>query len=136
MSYLPAALALAAVALALIAWGHYFWLIAVHRVPRRPRGHLAALGLATVLGVAGVIVGPVSGGAVSWLAVGLAPVTLGAAGSFVWLLGQAPLPDGELVVAIGDPLPAFTATDHRGEPFSSAQLAGERVLLKFFRGHW
>ena len=129
-------LALVGVALVTIAWLHYLWTIADHRVPRRPVGHA----LAQVLGVASSIVavawGPASGDSLSVLALALAPISVGLGAFFLWLLTQAPLPDGELAVSIGDPLPSFAAWDHRGERFDSADLAGERVLLKFFRGHW
>ena len=43
---------------------------------------------------------------------------------------------GADAIAIGDPVPAFTATDENGEPFDSAVLQNNTVLIKFFRGHW
>ena len=43
---------------------------------------------------------------------------------------------GERMVVVGDQLPAFRATDDRGELFDSAELVGKPLLLKFFRGHW
>lgn len=39
-------------------------------------------------------------------------------------------------LAVGTPLPQFTAPDHDGNPFSLSSLAGHPVLLKLFRGHW
>ncbi len=39
-------------------------------------------------------------------------------------------------IRVGETMPQFTALDERGERFDSASLAGELVLLKFFRGHW
>jgi len=39
-------------------------------------------------------------------------------------------------IAVGDTIPAFTATDENGEQFDSAVLADNAVLIKFFRGHW
>lgn len=39
-------------------------------------------------------------------------------------------------IGVGDPMPAFQALDEDGEPFDGASLAGQLVLLKFFRGHW
>ena len=39
-------------------------------------------------------------------------------------------------VAVGQPLPDFTAPDENGDLFSLSSLHGKPVLLKFFRGHW
>jgi cytochrome oxidase Cu insertion factor (SCO1/SenC/PrrC family) len=39
-------------------------------------------------------------------------------------------------VAVGAPLPDFTAPDENGAPFAIADLRGHPVLIKFFRGHW
>ena len=36
----------------------------------------------------------------------------------------------------GASLPEFSALDDRGARFESSSLAGQGVLLKFFRGHW
>jgi cytochrome oxidase Cu insertion factor (SCO1/SenC/PrrC family) len=38
--------------------------------------------------------------------------------------------------AIGSPIPDFTVPDENGEPFQIADLRGQPVLIKFFRGHW
>ena len=129
-------LALLGVALVMSAWVHYLWTIAESRVPRRPVVHALAQALGVASSIAAIAWGPATGGGLSWAAVALAPVSVGMGVGFLWLLPQAPLPDGELVVGVGDPLPAFAAWDHRGEHFDSAELAGDRVLLKFFRGHW
>ena len=40
------------------------------------------------------------------------------------------------VITVGSMLPEFTAQDENGEPFSSASLTGNPVLIKFFRAHW
>ena len=58
------------------------------------------------------------------------------AGLFFYLFSIRHTPLGDIRVALGDPLPAFSALTPSGAPFSSAELAGQRVLLKFFRGHW
>lgn len=39
-------------------------------------------------------------------------------------------------LAVGDPIPEFSATDENGEIFDFASLRGQPILLKFFRGHW
>ena len=116
-------------AIIVISWMWYLALIPAERVPARPYLHAAlmvvGMGLCAI-GAAELAIGPLIMGASGWL--------LG--GFFLYLLSVAALPDGELTVAIGDPLPAFTAADHRGQVIASSDWHGERVLLKFFRGHW
>jgi cytochrome oxidase Cu insertion factor (SCO1/SenC/PrrC family) len=43
---------------------------------------------------------------------------------------------GPSVIAVGATLPTFTAIDENGETFDSVNLAGNPVLIKFFRGLW
>lgn len=136
MGHFDLVLAALALALVTITWLDYFWRIARHRVPRRPRAHVITSTLGIALALAAVAWGPARGQGVSWIALGLTPLSVGMGGFFLWLLPQAALPEGELVVSVGDALPAFSAWDHRGERFDSASLAGDRVLLKFVRGHW
>ena len=42
----------------------------------------------------------------------------------------------EDTIKVGDTIPAFSGVDDQGTPFNSSSLAGKRVLIKFFRGHW
>lgn len=39
-------------------------------------------------------------------------------------------------IQVGETIPAFTALDDRGQLFDSSSLAGQLVLIKFFRAHW
>ena len=39
-------------------------------------------------------------------------------------------------IRVGETIPQFTALDDRGERFDSSRLAGQLVLIKFFRAHW
>lgn len=39
-------------------------------------------------------------------------------------------------IEVGSMLPQFSGNDEHGEGFDSGQLAGQPVLIKFFRGHW
>ena len=43
---------------------------------------------------------------------------------------------GDTAITPGADLPVFSAPDETGEQFQSATLAGQPLLLKFFRGHW
>jgi len=77
----------------------------------------------------------------AWLGPTLTTIALLAAtagmGTFIlWLLTYRELPDGELIAAVGAPMPPMVAMDHTGSEFDLADLVGQRVLFKFFRGSW
>ncbi len=57
-------------------------------------------------------------------------------GLYFGLLSLARQSQDAPAVAVGSPLPDFTAPDHEGRPFALASLKGHPVLMKFFRGHW
>jgi len=61
--------------------------------------------------------------------------TMLASGIF-WLLTQRKTPVGDIKVAVGDRLLPFEAVNADGTRFHSDDLAGKRVLFKFFRGGW
>ena len=39
-------------------------------------------------------------------------------------------------LALGEPLPTFSAPDHENQLFEIESLRGHPVLIKLFRGHW
>jgi hypothetical protein len=49
-------------------------------------------------------------------------------------IGRQKVGDG--AIALGATIPHFTAPDEHGVDFDSQSLAGQPVLIKFFRGHW
>lgn len=127
----PLAFALASLSLTLGVWLHYLAAIPRERVSPRPWRHMALLIAAVFLGLA-AIVGP----SATLGSIAPAAAALGLALFFFYLLRQAPLPDGQLVVKVGQPLPLIEATSSEGELVRSSEWAGERVLFKFFRGQW
>ncbi|MEZ4293547.1 MAG: hypothetical protein R3B70_01120 [Polyangiaceae bacterium] len=130
----PLLLALASLLAVNAAWLHYLWLIPKEKVPARPTGHLLAFATASLVATAAVVTGAL---AHTWLTPALlAAPALGLAAFFLYLLRQAPLPDTQLTVAVGSPLPLIEATAHDGGPRSTRDLAGQRLLIKFFRGSW
>ena len=128
----PLSLALGVGGAALVGggWLHYLAAIPKEQVPEEPTGHLASMYGGIALAGGGLFLAP------SALGGALFAFSAGMGGFFSYLLSQAPTPDGELAVAVGDALPAIAAVDQRGRPFSSEVFAGRRVLFKFFRGHW
>jgi len=124
------ALAVAAFLLAGAVLGHYARAVRAVRVPKRPRAHQAGIGLAAVLAAGALAHGPgLVGGALAVLV--LVPAAL-----FLFLTTQSGLPPGRLAVAVGAPAIDFEATDSEGRAFALSSLRGQRILLKFFRGHW
>jgi len=118
------------------SWVMYMATVPSGRVPARPVGHMVAQGLGTAAVVVG-ITQAISGGASATLialSMGSLPLVMGPL--FFFLLSQRKTPVGKITVGVGDRLPAFAAVESTGEPFESQSLAGQRVLFKFFRGHW
>ena len=55
---------------------------------------------------------------------------------FLWVVTQRKTPVGDLQLKVGDKLLSFEASTSEGAGFTTAELAGKRTLLKFFRGGW
>jgi len=55
---------------------------------------------------------------------------------FFWLLAQRKTPIGKLRVKVGDTILPFKTATSEGAEFNTDELAGKRILLKFFRGGW
>jgi hypothetical protein len=108
----------------LARWGWLLWNV---KIPKSPIVFQALWAAGLLLGAFSIYQGygdPLA----SW-AVGVGLVFL-----FLSSTGKQRV-DGDMV-AVGDTIPAFSAPDHGNATFDSANLAGSRVLLKFFRGHW
>jgi hypothetical protein len=133
---IAAVLSLAGLAAVLGSWVLYLASIPRGKVPARPIGSIAAQILGTALAIGGVAWSFRGGGAPGAAVIAPAAVALIGGPLFLWLLTQRETPVGDIRVAVGDPLIPFAATASDGASFDSGELAGERVLLKFFRGHW
>jgi hypothetical protein len=128
------AASLVGLSLVAVGWLHYLWLIPRERVPARPLWHALVIGLGVLAGVGGGVVSALGAPSVFVFVNGAAALVVG--GFFFYLLRIAALPDGDAKFAVGERFPSFTATTGAGERFDSSSLTGQRVLLKFFRGHW
>lgn len=108
----------------------YFASIGREEVPEDPTPYNVAMAVGAVLGIAGIALAPaLTTGLLGGLAIALA-------GFFVWLMSMRRLPDGALIARVGEPLPELEAPDQDGALIRLADLRGQRVLLKFFRGGW
>ena len=109
-----------------------FWVRAFQRVaiPRNRIGYLTAFITAAVLGIVALFEGP------GWIGGILAVLSI----LFATFFTITQVFGGELAgadaIRIGSMIPAFTTIDEHGETFDSRSLAGNPVLIKFYRGHW
>lgn len=118
-------------ALAMTAGGLIWWFGRMGRV-RIPKNRAPFLVWMLAGGALGGFAIAEGGG---WLTI--APAALAIAGaSFVLLTVSISRQKVDSAIGVGDVLPPFQALDENGETFDSASLAGQPVLLKFFRGHW
>jgi hypothetical protein len=108
----------------LARWGWLLWNV---KIPKSPIVFQALWAAGLLLGALSIYQG-YDNALASW-AVGVGLVFL-----FLSSTGKQRV-DGDMV-AVGDTIPAFSAPDQSNTTFDSASLAGSRVLLKFFRGHW
>ncbi|TNE91565.1 MAG: hypothetical protein EP330_05000 [Deltaproteobacteria bacterium] len=124
-------LALVAALASLASWVTYMGSVPSGRVPPRPIGHLS---VQTAALVASAVAMARAGADASVLVPALVASVMGAL--FLFLLSQRKTPIGDLRIAVGEPMLAFTALDRHGQPFTAEDLVGRRTLFKFFRGHW
>lgn len=108
----------------------YFAVIAAEKTPERVWPLALTLLLGAGLSGAGLALAPGI-----WTGAGFAS-SAGMAGFVLWLLTLRRLPDGALVVEVGDPMPALRATTDTGAPFDLTSMKRRRVMVKFFRGSW
>lgn len=135
MGALATGLSAAGMVSVLAGWVSYLATIPKGRVPERPTTTF----LLTLGGAAAALVGvALAARDAAWSAATLAPagVAVFMAGFFVWLFSQRRVPEGSIRVEEGKPLLSFEAKRADGTVFTTADLEGKRVLLKFFRGSW
>jgi len=117
----------------------YFRKIPEGKVTEGIAGLVFSLLLGCGLGVAAIawhVRGPSVGVGASIAVIAPTAMSLMLASMLLFFISQRKTPVGDLKVAVGDPLLAFTATTADGKPFHSDEFAGKRILLKFFRGGW
>lgn len=124
------ALGITALALSLIVVT--FWFRAVKKValPKNRSGYLGILMVGAAAGAYSLSQGPGLLGGVA------ASVAIIVAAFFLLTFAIGAQKAGEEAIAVGETLPEFSAPDEFGETFDSQKLAGNPVLIKFFRGHW
>ena len=123
-------LGLVALALAVATAVVWFRLAQAVAIPEDRSIFVALFLLAPTLGIAAFVA------RTRWFG-GLAAVAAIAIGGFltftIAISRQEVAPNG---IRVGDTIPHFVALDDRGATWDSDALDGQRVLMKFFRGHW
>ncbi|TLP65930.1 redoxin domain-containing protein [Parasedimentitalea maritima] len=114
----------------------YFAAIPRGTVPVKVNGLTLRLVFGVALAAAGIYLGLTGAGSAGGLVYIPAVLALLFGGFILWVLPQRHTPLGDIKVVVGDPIIPFKALTTDGTPFNSSELAGKRVLLKFFRGGW
>ncbi len=136
MNTIALGMSLASFVVVIGTWVLYFAKIPRNKVPVRPVGSV----LLQCTGIALAVITIVEWGQNSGLfgAVIIIPAALAMMMGlfFLWLLTQRKTPIGDLKVKVGDRLLPFETTTSEGASFHTDELAGQRILMKFFRGGW
>ena len=128
--------ALAGFAIVMTSLTLYFSTIPRGTVPVKVSGLTVKLILGVALALVGLFLGMTGAASAGALVYILSALTIFFGGFILWVLPQRHTPLGDIKVAVGDPILPFEALTITGAPFNSADLAGKRVLFKFFRGGW
>jgi O-antigen ligase len=107
--------------------GRWAWRAWAVNIPKTSYAFQAAVGMGVGLGALSLYQGHGDPFAAWAIGVGLFFLFLSVTG------GQKV---GDEMVKVGDSVPVFSAPDDNGSVFDSSNLAGSRILIKFFRGHW
>jgi len=136
MNTVTVGIAVGGLAVVLGTWVEYLSTIPRGTVPARPVGSMALQCVGIVLAVSAIVLDFEGGEALSFAVTAPAVMALMMGSTFFWLLSIRKTPIGDLRVEVGDSLLAFDSITSEGTAFHTDQLAGRRILLKFFRGGW
>ena len=114
----------------------YFSTIPRGTVPVKIGGFATKLIIGVALAAGGMYLGLTGTASAGVLVYVPAVLALFFGGFILWVLPQRHTPIGDIKVAEGDQIIPFKALTTEGKPFDSSELAGKRVLFKFFRGGW
>lgn len=136
MNAITVLLALASLAIVAGEVVRYMMTIPKGTVPKNPVRSILTLTVGVVVALLALVLGPT--GTVSSAIAVYVPATLAImiGGFFLYIFSQRKIPLDTLRIREGEPWIPFEARRWDGELFSTADLAGKRVLLKFFRGQW
>ena len=106
------------------------------KVPESVGGLVTGLLVGVGLATAGIVWSIQNTGSAGVAVIAPAAFALMIGTFFLWVVSQRKTPVGDLQLKLGDKLLPFEASTSEGAVFTTAELAGKRTLLKFFRGGW
>ena len=115
----------------LVAMVQYFVKVKQSKTPRKPLFLIAGLVLSSVFSLIALASHQFALNVNTAVVIALAFNNLSTAGMFAYFLLTRKTPLGDIKVSVGEQLLPFTS----GE-FDSKTLAGQRSLIKFYRGSW
>lgn len=118
------------------AWISYLSTIPKMKVPVKPTGALFLQSVGIGLGALSIVSGLQGDESYGPAAFVPALFAMMMGCTFLYFYSSRKTPIGDLKVKVGDKLLPFSATASDGTAFHSDELAGKRILLKFFRGGW
>jgi len=136
MNTIALKLAVAGVVVVMGTWISYVLTIPRNKVPVRPLGSIIMQCLGIGLAISAILGRDQNSGLAVMAVIIPAFFAMMMGLIFLWLLTQRKTPIGQIKVKIGDKLLPFEAATSEGAVFHSDELAGKRVLMKFFRGGW
>ena len=136
MNTIALEMAVASVMVVMGTWISYLVAIPRNKVPVRPLGSIIMQCLGIGLAVSAILSRDQNSGLAVVAVIIPAFFAMMMGLIFLWLLTQRKTPIGQIKVKIGDKLLPFEAATSEGAVFHSDELAGKRVIMKFFRGGW
>lgn len=136
MNAITFSLSISSLVVVMATWITYLRTIPIMKVPVKPTGMIVLHYVGIGVGTLAMILNFRDGELFSLIVFvpALFAVMMGIA--FLVFYAQRKTPIGDLKVNVGDKLLPFSATTSEGTAFDSSELAGKRILLKFFRGAW
>jgi hypothetical protein len=136
MNTLAVGMSTAGLVVVMGTWFAYLATIPRGTVPARPIGSIVLQCVGIGLAISAIVLSFLGGGTSGVAVFAPAAVALMMGLTFFYLLSLRKTPIGDLRVKVGDTLLSFEATTSESARFHTDQLAGKRILLKFFRGGW
>ncbi len=137
MNTIPFVMSITSLFVIIVSWILYLRTIPKMIVPVDAIGTKIMQGLGIALGTSAIILNGQASESSRVIAVFVPAIIAIMMGfGFFWLFAQRKTPIGDLKVKPGDRILPFSAVTSKGEKFHSDEMAGKRILLKFYRGGW
>ena len=136
MNTVAVGLSVAGLVVVMGTWFAYLATIPRGTVPARPIGSIILQCVGIGLAISAIVWSFLGGGTSGVAVFAPAVFALMMGPTFFYLLSLRKTPIGDLQVKVGDTLLSFEASTSESARFHTDELAGKRILMKFFRGGW